>query len=188
MDSGARDGVGGRKRRQSERPLRELQFDDMYGVLGNRRRRLVLHYLLNTEGHSAVLGTMATQIAAWENDVPVSAITSRLRKRTYNTLQQTHHPTMARAGLVEYDRNRGTVALTADPHQLRLVLAVLPRSGSRWTRGFLLAGFVLWLLLALNWAAVHVFSLYRPGSAAVLSALSLLLVFVGFVHLYRVVW
>jgi hypothetical protein len=162
----------------------DLPLDTLYKILSNRRRRLVLHYLVNAQDHEAVLGSLATQVAAWENDIPVSAVDSTLRKRAYNTLQQTHLPKMDDAGVIDYNRNRGTITLTSYPGQLALFLNVLPRAPSTWTKGFILAGFVLWSVLVANWFSVHVFQFYRPGSAAVLSAMTLFLVFAGFIHVY----
>jgi hypothetical protein len=166
-------------------PVGGVPMDTMYEVLRNERRRLVLHYLVSTPDHRAVLGPLATQVAAWENDVPVPAVTSELRKRTYNTLQQTHLPKMDESGLIAYDHHSGTVELTVSPLQLEVFLVALPKTGSVWTKGFLLAGVVLWLLLAANWLAVHVFQLYRPGSAVLVSGMALCLVLVGFLHVYR---
>lgn len=163
----------------------DVPLDVLYDILRNKRRRLVLHYLINVPDHRAVLGSIATQVAAWENDIPMTAVTSKLRKRTYNTLQQTHLPKMHEDGIIEYDRNRGTITLSVNPSQLELFLHVLPKTGGTWTKGFLLAGFVLWLILAGNWIAVHVLSLYRPGGAATITAMALFLVLVGFLHVYR---
>lgn len=166
-------------------PISGVSLDTLYDILRNERRRLILHYLVNVPDHEAVLGTLATQIAAWENQIPFSSVTSTLRKRTYNTLQQNHLPRMDDAGLIQYDRNRGTITLAVNPKKLEIFLSFLPRSGTIWTTGFLLSGFVLWLLLALNWIMVHVLHVYKPGSASVLTGLTLFLVFVGFVHVYR---
>lgn len=166
-------------------PISGISLDTLYDILQNERRRLVLHYLVNVPNHEAVLGTLATQIAAWENEIPFSSVTSTLRKRTYNTLQQNHLPRMDEAGLVQYDRHRGTITLEVNPQRLDVFLSFLPRSGSVWTTGFLLSGFVLWLLLALNWIMVHVLHVYKPGANMVLTGLTLFLVFVGVVHVYR---
>lgn len=166
-------------------PVSEVPLDTMYDVLRNRRRRLVLHYLVDTPGHRAVIGTLATQIAAWENDVPVAAVTSKQRKRTYNTLQQNHLPMMDGADVIAYDRHRGTVELLAKPRQLEIFLTALPKTGSPWTKAFLLAGFVLWLILTVNWLAVHVFNAYRPGAGVTIAGFSLFLVLVGFIHVFR---
>lgn len=167
-------------------PIRGVPLDTVYDILRNERRRLILHYLVSVPDHEAAIGSLATQIAAWENGIPHSAVTSTLRKRTYNTLQQTHLPRMDEAGLVDYDHHRGTVVLAVKPRQVEIFLGVLPRTGSVWTTGFLLSGFVLWLLLALNWLLVHVFQVYKPGSGSILTGLTLALVFVGFLHVYRI--
>jgi len=169
-----------------ESPVEGIPVETMYDMLRNKRRRLVLHYLLNSRDHEAVLGSVATQIAAWENEIPVSAVTSTLRKRTYNTLQQTHLPTMDEAGLIEYERDRGTIVLATDPRQLELFLRALPKVNSSWTVGFLAAGFVLWLMLVANWIAVHVLELYRPGQVWILTGFALLLVGGGLFHVFRI--
>jgi len=163
----------------------EVPLDELYGVLKNKRRRLVLHYLLNARDHEGVLGTVATQIAAWENDIPVAEVDSTLRKRTYNTLQQTHLPKMDEVGLVEYDRYRGTISLAVSPRSLRAFLVALPKTSEIGWRLFFGSGVALWLLLAANWVAVHVLELYSPGNARLLTGLALLLVFVGIVQVGR---
>lgn len=163
----------------------DVPLDTLYDILRNKRRRLVLHYLVSVPDNQAVLGTLATQVAAWENEIPLSAVTSTLRKRTYNTLQQTHLPKMHEADIIDYDRPRGTVTLTAHPSQLELFLHILPRTNSMWTKGFLFSGFVLWSILAANWVFVHVLNLYKPGAGATLTALALFLVLLGFIHVYR---
>mgnify|MGYP006296026515 CR=1 FL=1 len=169
-----------------ESPVEGIPVETMYDMLRNKRRRLVLHYLLNAHNHEAVLGSVATQIAAWENEIPVSAVTSTLRKRTYNTLQQNHLPKMDEAGLIEYERDRGTIVLASDPRQLELFLRALPKVNSSWTIGFLAAGFVLWLMLVANWIAVHILELYRPGQVWILTGFALLLVGGGLVHVVRI--
>jgi hypothetical protein len=40
-------------------------------------------------------------------------VTYKQRKRVYTSLHQTHLPALAEAGVVDYDRDRGTVRLTA---------------------------------------------------------------------------
>jgi len=169
-----------------ESSVEGIPVETMYDMLRNKRRRLVLHYLLNSRDHEAVLGSVATQIAAWENEIPVSAVTSTLRKRTYNTLQQNHLPKMDEAGLIEYERDRGTIVLATDPRQLELFPRALPKVNSSWTIGFLAAGFVLWLMLVANWIAVHVLELYRPGQVWILTGFALLLVGGGLFHVVRI--
>ena len=163
----------------------DLPLDTLYDILSNRRRRLVLHYLVNVDGHEAVVGSLATQVAAWENDIPITAVNSTLRKRAYNTLQQSHLPKMDSSDVIEYDRSRSTITLTANPNQLELFLNVLPKTQGVWTKGILFAGFVLWFVLSSNWLAAHVLHIYTTSNAAILSGITLFLVFVGYAYVYH---
>jgi hypothetical protein len=89
----------------------ELAKDDLFHVLQNQRRRQVLNYLRTAEDR-VEMGDVAEQIAAWENDKPVGAITSEERQRAYIALYQSHLPKLDGIGVVEYDQNRGTVERT----------------------------------------------------------------------------
>lgn len=91
----------------------ELPKDVQFDILKNRRRRLVLRYLLDHETPVA-LGTLAEHVAAVENDKEVPALNSQERKRAYVGLYQCHLPRMADAGVIEFDKDRGRVDL--GPH------------------------------------------------------------------------
>ncbi len=88
----------------------ELARDTLFELLKNQRRRDALHYLKENDGW-ATLSDMAEHIAAKENDLPIEGINSKQRKRVYIGLYQCHLPKMAEAGVVEYDKNRGTIQL-----------------------------------------------------------------------------
>jgi hypothetical protein len=88
----------------------ELDTDTLFELLQNQRRRDALRYLGANEGRTT-LSDMAEHIAAKENDLPVGAINSKQRKRVYIGLYQCHLPKLDTAGVVEYDKNRGTVVL-----------------------------------------------------------------------------
>ena len=88
-----------------------LSKDSVFGLLSTRRRRLVLRYLRSTSGPVA-MRDLAAQVAAWENDIEPEAVTYKQRKRVYTSLYQSHLPKMRDSNVVEYDRNRGRVALT----------------------------------------------------------------------------
>jgi hypothetical protein len=60
------------------------------------------------------LTTLAEQVAAWENDTDIDEITEQQRKRVYVSLYQTHIPRLDEAGVIEYDSETGSVALTDD--------------------------------------------------------------------------
>jgi hypothetical protein len=110
-----------------------LSPDLAFDLLKNERRRRVLHYLADADGQ-VTLGDLAEHIAALENDTTVQALTSTERKRVYVGLYQVHLPKMDDAGVVTFDRNRGTVE--ADEHAETLT-AYLDRDedgGRPWHR------------------------------------------------------
>jgi len=88
-----------------------LTPDDVFEILSNHRRRMVLYYL-REHGDSAGVKELAEAIAAMENEIPAEELTSQQRKRVYVSLYQTHLPKMADAQVIEYDKDEGTVRLT----------------------------------------------------------------------------
>ncbi|WP_299334680.1 DUF7344 domain-containing protein [Haloplanus sp.] len=87
-------------------------LDDVFSVLGNERRRLVLGYLKSTDKDSVELGDLATSIAGWEHDKPAGEVSYDERKSVQTSLYQLHLPKMDELGFVEFDRRCGTVTLT----------------------------------------------------------------------------
>ena len=94
-----------------------LSLDIVFDMLKNERRRRVLHYLKTNEG-PFTLGELAEHIAALENDKSVQALSSGERKRVYVGLYQCPLPRMDDAGVIEFDRNRGSVELGPNADQL----------------------------------------------------------------------
>lgn len=119
---------------EAEDPPAWEAVDDMFDVLSNHRRRRVLTYLEANE--TAVVGELAEHIASIENKKPVSALSSQERKRVYIALYQSHLPKMAAAGVVDYDKNRGTVSPTDDAAELCSLLESPVRS-RRWSAYYL---------------------------------------------------
>jgi hypothetical protein len=136
----------------SGRPSTEsLSHDTLYEVLSNRRRRYVIHFLQSREGDDGAveLGTLAEQIAAWEEDVNVDRITSRQRKTVYTALQQRHLPQMDDAGLVAFDSRAGTVTPTGALSRVDVYTEVVPRGDFPWSQYYLgLSGITTVLLVA----------------------------------------
>jgi hypothetical protein len=95
----------------------ELDTDTLFELLQNQRRRDALRYLGANEGRTT-LSDMAEHIAAKENDLPVGAINSKQRKRVYIGLYQCHLPKLADAGVVDFDKDRGTIELCDRAAQL----------------------------------------------------------------------
>ncbi|WP_338738020.1 DUF7344 domain-containing protein [Haloplanus salilacus] len=83
---------------------------ELFDVLSNRRRRYALHALDRDD--ETTIGSLADQVAAWENDHPVDEVTATERKRVYTALQQSHLPKLDRTGLAEFDPDTGRVVPT----------------------------------------------------------------------------
>lgn len=92
--------------RLSEEPA--FSKDEIFHLLQNERRRMVLRYLRGTEG-VVRMRDVAEQVAAWEHDTTVENLTSTQRQRVYIPLYQSHLSKLDEAGLIEYQQNRGLV-------------------------------------------------------------------------------
>ena len=96
-------------------PTPEIDSDDLslsttFELLKNRRRRETISYLIDHDGQST-LSDLAEHIAALENGIEVVELSSDQRKRVYIGLYQCHLPKLDKAGVVDFDKNRGTVVL-----------------------------------------------------------------------------
>lgn len=87
-----------------------LTKDMTFDVLRNQRRRQVLHYL-DENREPVPIGRLSEHIAALENDKPVETVSASERKRVYVGLYQSHLPKMDGLDVVEFDKDRGVVAL-----------------------------------------------------------------------------
>ncbi|MFA9415100.1 hypothetical protein [Natrinema sp. HArc-T2] len=94
----------------ADRPSEEPAFskDEIFHLLQNERRRMVLRYLRGTED-PVRMRDIAEQVAAWEHDTTVEELTSTQRQRVYIPLYQSHLSKLDEAGLIEYQQNRGIV-------------------------------------------------------------------------------
>ncbi|QCW04145.1 hypothetical protein [Natrinema pallidum] len=90
----------------SEEPA--FSKDELFHLLQNERRRMVLRYLRGTEG-PVRMRDVAEQVAAWEHETTVEDLTSTQRQRVYIPLYQSHLSKLDEAGLIEYQQNRGIV-------------------------------------------------------------------------------
>lgn len=134
-----------------------LTPDGVFELLSNHRRRMVLYYL-RTNGGSAGMQELATQIASMENDVSADELTSQQRKRVYVSLYQTHLPKMAEMNTIEYDKDAGTVRLAERAGDVDEYLTTEDRPTYPWRFHYLLvtiAGATALSLFALD---VPVFS------------------------------
>lgn len=124
---------------------------EIFDLLSNHRRRYAIHYC-KLEEDPVTLSDLAEQVAAWEEEKTVEELTSAERKRVYTSLQQTHLPTLDRAGMVEFDN--GTVELTERADELDVYLDVVPGDSIPWGVYYLgVSGLALAMLAGL-WAGV----------------------------------
>ena len=121
-----------------------IDRDELFHILRNERRRFALHHLKH-EAESVDVGELATQVAAWENEVPVEEVTSKQRRRVYNALQQTHVPELEETGVVDVERRE--VQLTDRAEKLDIYLEVVPGKDVPWSEYYLALGAVSVALL-----------------------------------------
>lgn len=117
----------------------ELQREDIFEVLSNRRRRYVLHYLKqhNSGGEVASLSELASHVAAWENDVDVAQVTYDDRKSVQTSLYQLHLPKLAENNLIEYDKRAGEIRRTDFINDIEIYLEAVPEEEISWPLVFL---------------------------------------------------
>ena len=94
-----------------------LPKDEIFHLLQNQRRRYVLQYLQEVDG-TVEMRDMAEQVAAWEHDTTLQALTSDERQRVYIALYQAHLPKLDEKGVINYNQSRGIVEPTARVRQL----------------------------------------------------------------------
>ncbi|WP_135825542.1 DUF7344 domain-containing protein [Halorussus ruber] len=160
----------------------EFTQEVVFEMLSNRRRRYVVHYLLDADGE-AELRDLSRTVAAWENDKRPEEVTSTERKRVYNALQQAHLPKMDDAGLVEFDSSRSTVAATDGLVDLQVYLEIVPGGEISWSQYYLLLG-LLFSSVALA-AAVGVSPFEEVPGVALAGAMAVLLTLSGAAHVYH---
>jgi len=103
--------------------------DELFSILSNHRRRYTIQFCKQEDG-AATLSDLAEQVAAWEEEKTVSELTSAERKRVYTSLQQTHLPTLADAGMIRYEDHE--IELTDAADELDVYMDVVPGDSVPW--------------------------------------------------------
>lgn len=104
------DTISDASREEEDEGRDTIDTDEIFEILRNGRRRVVLQYLQNN-GQESTLRELTREVAARENGVEPAEITSKQRMRAYTGLRQSHLPKMDRAGVIDFDPDRGTVEL-----------------------------------------------------------------------------
>jgi putative lipase involved disintegration of autophagic bodies len=89
-----------------------ISKDAAFHLLQNSRRRAVLRYLIDNDDDVYSMREVTEQVAAWENDTTIAELTSNERQRVYIALYQSHLPKLNETNIIEYNRDRGTLAPT----------------------------------------------------------------------------
>lgn len=145
-----------------------LPRSEIYEILSNPRRRYALHAIKNEDG-TTELSDVAEQVAAWENDKPVSEITSSERHLAYSSIQQNHIPKLERAGIITHDS--GTIKLTEEARDPDVYVDVVPGDSIPWAEYYLGLGAVSLGLVAAVWVGVFPESVPSLAWAAVIAVL-----------------
>lgn len=83
--------------------------DGIFDSLAARRRREVLHYLLNAEAEQASFDTLVDYVVEAETHSPASD-----RGAVAASLHHQHLPKLADEGLIDYDCEHGSITTTAE--------------------------------------------------------------------------
>lgn len=106
-----------------------LSKDRIFQLLSVQRRRDVLEYLHEVEPETT-LGTLAEHVAAKENEIDVQDLSAAQRKRVYVGLYQSHLPKLDDANVIDYDQDRGSIAIRPEAAQLIPYLRIDPFDGT----------------------------------------------------------
>lgn len=134
--------------------------DEVFELLSNRRRRYALHACKRYET-PIELGDLAEYVAAWEYEKDRERLNSAERKRVYTSLQQSHLPRMAKAGMIEFENHE--ITLTADAESLDVYLDVVPGNSIPWGEYYLGVGVIS--LALLSSAAFDIYPSFVPDLA-----------------------
>ncbi|ELY44397.1 DUF7344 domain-containing protein [Natronorubrum sulfidifaciens] len=146
------------QKRQATEPEQDdrdtLSKGEIFEVLRNQRRRYVLQYL-KQDSRPVELGDLAQQVAAWEYETTLEAVTPEQRKRVYTTLQQTHLPKMDQSGILVFDSDNGVIRATDRTKDLSIYLEIVPGHEFAWRELYLSLGAISCALVAALWLEIY---------------------------------
>ncbi|WP_243837898.1 hypothetical protein [Halobacterium sp. R2-5] len=151
------DGLSGESQTAADQSTDAPTEDELFDVLSNRRRRYAAHALKSEDG-AMDLGDVAEQVAAWEYGVDVEQVSYEERKRVYTALQQSHLPMMDEAGVVDFDKNRGTVEPTPSLDDVEVYMDIVQGREIPWSVYYLGLSGVAVSLMAGVWVGAWPFA------------------------------
>ncbi|WP_135302742.1 DUF7344 domain-containing protein [Haloarcula amylovorans] len=111
-----------------------LSDSELFDILKNERRRATLSLLFASDDASVSVSSVSEHVAAQENDTTVDSLEEQQRKRVYVSLYQCHFPKMDELGIVEFDRETGTISLGPNATVLRGYIDSEANTGRAWYR------------------------------------------------------
>lgn len=132
-----------------------LQREQIFEILSNERRRLVLGYLQRYGDEDRIdFRDLVDQVAAWENGIPSEEVDSNDRKCVYTALRQTHLPKLDRLDVIEYDHNRGTIEPKSAIDEVFRYMKHVPERDRFWSRLYLLLAVLSGAASVLIWVEI----------------------------------
>jgi hypothetical protein len=86
------------------------RLSKVYDALSAPRRCYTIQALAASDDRSVDVSTLSRQITAIEQDIKPAHASGEPYRNVYTALNQSHLPTLADLGIVEYDADRKTVA------------------------------------------------------------------------------
>lgn len=120
----------------------DLDPDEAHTLLQSGRRRRVVDHLLAFVDEPVPVEALATAVARREHERAADGLDADVRDRVAITLDHSHLPRLEAAGVVVYDRQRGSVTATPRIEALAPYLAADQADDDRSARSTLLAGLV----------------------------------------------
>lgn len=99
-----------------------LSMTMVFDVLSDQRRRHALHVLREHEP-PITLSELADEVASKEMEGATTEVPAETLERVYLSLWHWHVPKLSDVGIVEHNREQGTVTLTETTDQLEPYLA-----------------------------------------------------------------
>ena len=115
-----------------------IEREQIFEILSNERRRLVLRYLRRHRGETEIdFRSVVDQVTAWETGAEIGQLDSGKRKCVYTALRQTHLPKLDTFGVIEFDQQRGTLKPGATVEKVFLYMKYVPERERLWSRLYL---------------------------------------------------
>ncbi len=161
----------------------QLDRDDIFEILSNRRRRYILHYLKEHDGESEVeLREVVDQVAAWENNTSIENLQSASRKRVYTAIKQSHLPKLKDKGVIKFDRQRGTMSLTDAAREVELYLEYVPEEDLSWGEYYFSLSVACVAVVGASYLGLPLFD--RLSGVALVAIIVVLFTLSSIAHLY----